>query len=170
MLRFTLDFKGFDMPTGVYERRFRSLKDRLMEKVSVDPKTGCWNWTGTKSRGYGYIKDGNAMRSTHRVSYEFHCGCIADGMYVCHRCDNRACLNPDHLFLGTSAENMADMVAKGRQARQRGTSHGRAKLSDNDVRAIRAASGVTHRELAERFGVGQALISFIRNRKLWSHI
>ena len=94
-------------------------------------------------------------------------------MSVCHTCDVRCCVNPDHLFLGTHDDNMKDRDEKGRQAKQKGSSHGLAKLTEADVLDIRAryaAGGVTQRELAEEYGVNQSLVSYIKNKQIWKHI
>jgi hypothetical protein len=150
----------------------QSVKPRLLARVSVCAETGCWNWPISKNKRYGQISVGKKMRLAHRVSYELHCGPITDGLHVCHRCDNPACINPEHLFLGTQAENMADRNAKGRQARLRGAVNGRAKLSEADVLAIRAglAEGVSQRKLAARHGVHPKQISRIRSGGGWSHL
>lgn len=146
-----------------------SVQDRLLAKIAIDAETGCWNWTAGKfPDGYGQFVEIKRSRGAHRVSYELHVGPIPRGMLVCHHCDNRACINPNHFFLGTNSENMADMTAKKRQAR--GTANGRAKLTESDVLSIRAAVGVTQHQLAEQYGVGQILISRIRRRILWSHL
>lgn len=89
---------------------------RLLDKVEKDAETGCWNFTGAvhTNNGYGCIgKDGKKVYA-HRFSYELHKGSIPAGMLVCHTCDNRRCVNPDHLWLGTYQDNISDMVAKGR--------------------------------------------------------
>ena len=146
-----------------------SVRDRLLAKIAIDATTGCWNWTASKfPDGYGQFVEVRTSRGAHRVSYELHCGPIPSGMCVCHRCDNRGCINPDHLFIGTNSENMADMTAKNRQAK--GATNGRAKLTEDDVLSIRSAVGITQKKLAAKYGVGQILISRIRRGILWSHL
>lgn len=155
-----------------------TLADRILAKIEMDAVTGCWNWTGSKTRrGYGMIWDGskNKNRTAHRISYEIHCGQIPQGSgyhgtCVCHRCDNRSCINPEHLFLGEHADNVADKVAKGRQRALLGVNHPGAKLTEADILAIRSAIGVTHRALGEQYGVSRGLISAIRAGRAWAHI
>ncbi|RZN19478.1 HNH endonuclease [Bradyrhizobium sp. Leo121] len=147
--------------------QMESITDRLMAKADVDERTGCWNWTGgSNGHGYGRAWANGRMVSAHRLSFELHCGQIPDGLHVLHSCDNRACINPAHLFLGTHAENIADRNAKGRQAR--GSANGRAKITEADVIAIRAATGVVQRELATQYGICRQKISDIRAGKRWS--
>lgn len=118
----------------------------------------CWEWAGGHTRnGYGKLYDGRGTASAHRLAYLTWVGPIADGLNVCHHCDNRGCINPAHLFLGTAADNQADMRSKGRQ-------NDPVKLSDQDVTAIRAA--YTGRrgqqtELANAYGVSIAVVSLI---------
>lgn len=162
------------MPVGVYERRYRDMRERLMEKILVDPETGCWNWTACKVRdGYGRIGDrGRKLKLAHRISYELHRGAIPDGIHVCHRCDNPACINPDHLFLGTNDDNIADKVAKGRSPCQKGRDNGNAKLTEADVHAIRAAKACwgINMKLAKQYGVVNSMISDIRGGRKWAHL
>jgi hypothetical protein len=144
--------------------------DRFWTKV--EKTDSCWNWTSTKHpKGYGLFSIKNRNQRAHRVSYQLCCGPIPDGMQVLHKCDNPSCVRPDHLFLGTNADNMADKVAKGRQAHygHRGDKHPTAKLTVAQVLAVREATG-THREVAARFGVSMTQIADIRARRAWSYL
>ena len=141
----------------------KKVKERFYKKIE---KVGeCHEWTGhVMINGYGqFSKDGRAQYA-HRVAYELAKGEIKDNLYVLHKCDNRKCVNPDHLFLGTFDDNMADMVIKQRQAHGMNNAH--AKLTDSDVLEIRSMEG-TNRAIADKFNVSQPLISMIRNRRIW---
>ena len=134
----------------------------------VNPTSGCWNWTGGKtSRGYGNFWLNGKTVAAHRFSYEQHHGEIPDGMFVCHSCDNPSCVNPEHLFLGTPADNTADMVAKGRKVI--GPPGKRAKLTEVDVSEIRhlVSSGMTQRAVAKDYGVDPSTVSYIITNKTW---
>ncbi len=149
--------------------RVKSVLLRLLEKAEVNPETGCWDWTACKVwGGYGRINVAGKAKLAHRISYELHRGPVRDDLQVCHTCDNRGCINPEHLFVGTNMDNVADKMEKGRQSR--GSTHGPAKLTESDVIAIRAAEGFLHRELADRFGVDKTTISHIRARRFWAHV
>ena len=140
--------------------------DRWAAKVHMGE--GCWEWTGaiSASRGYSNFWDGNGYTTGHRWAYEHFVGPAGDKV-VCHTCDNRKCVNPAHLFLGTPAENAADMVRKGRQSR--GVQRHNAKLTEGVVRAIRAESG-PHREIAARYGLTRRHVSQIVSRETWRHV
>ena len=128
----------------------------------------CWYWTGSiDSHGYGRFSVAGMSRHAHPVIYEIHTGASANGMLVCHTCDERRCCNPAHLYLGTPADNMRDMVARGRDRRRT-----QAKLTEAQVREIRqmADTGHSRREIAEWFGVTTAAIGYVLRRVTWRHV
>jgi hypothetical protein len=143
------------------------MKERFLSKF-VKQDSGCWIWKAVvRSDGYGQFRVGPKMVGAHRVSYELFKGAIPQGMRVLHRCDNPLCVNPEHLFLGTQADNVADMVQKGRKAKGQKTN--RTNLTEDDIRAIRAALG-TNVEIAKRYGVVPHTISRIRTGARWGHV
>ena len=117
--------------------------------------------------GYGQFHLNGKTAYAHRVAYEIAYGLFPKEAFVMHSCDNRKCVNPAHLSLGTFDLNMADMVDKKRQAHGARNSH--AKLAPDQVRAIRSEVG-THTEIAARYGVSQALISMVRSGRIWKHV
>ena len=140
--------------------------------AKVDKTLYCWLWTGARGgHGYGNVGvDGRTIRA-HRLSYEMVHGQTPDGLCVLHVCDTPLCVRPEHLFLGTHADNHADMAAKGRESR--GETHASAKLSDDDAREIRRLHdelGWTQSALAEKFGVVFQHISRIVRRERWAHL
>ena len=140
---------------------------RVNRDVGHGPNGDCWLWTGGKAHyGHGQFSFGNRKMYAHRYSYETHKG-SADGMDVCHTCDFPSCVNPDHLFLGTHAENMADRDAKKRQAW--GVRASSAKLTEDQVRAIRKDTRL-NREIAAEYGISQPNVSNIKNRKKWANL
>jgi hypothetical protein len=144
-------------------------KERFWAQVDRRNPDECWLWKGyIGSRGYGYVKRDYRTLLAHRVSYQMAFG-SADGLSVCHRCDTPACVNPNHLFLGTAQDNSDDMCAKGRSPRPQGEKHGCSKLKAADVVAIRQ-SDERGKDLAKRYGVTPSTISNIRHGKSWSHI
>ena len=140
-------------------------------------ETPCHEWiAGTFNVGYGCFRRDGKSKLAHRVAWGIANGSIPDGdgyhgTCVLHRCDNRKCVNPEHLFLGTAKDNMRDMIKKGRDARIKGESCSFSKLNEVRVKIIRSAhpliSGV---ELAKVFGVTPSLICSIRKRRVWKHI
>lgn len=161
---------GSPMRTQVRQFHGLSVKDRLFKWVEKTDE--CWLWKGTiNPTGYGLISIDSRPRLAHRVSWTVHNGEIPDGLFVLHRCDTPLCVRPDHLFLGTQNDNMADMWTKGRAnpGHVVGRRVGTAKLTEVQVRSIRQSNmpGVF---LATKYGVSTTQISDIRNRKSWRHL
>lgn len=139
---------------------------RLVRKA--DP---CWEWTGgIDSSGYGVTRPGGSAAKirAHRASWIMANGPIPPTLSVCHRCDNRRCVRPDHLFLGTASENSLDRHAKGRDAS--GTAMPQSKLTPDSIREIRALSALGCRVLAMRFGVSPGTVRFVLKGQTWKHI
>jgi hypothetical protein len=136
----------------------------------VQKTDGCWLWKASKTRnGYGQVSIRGRVLKAHRVAYEFTRGPIPLGLFACHKCDNRACVRPDHLFLGTPRDNIQDAVQKGRMCA--GERQWCAKLTGEQVVDIRrryAEGGITHKALAREFGVSSATICLIVTGKKWS--
>lgn len=153
------------------QRFGKSLSERFWSRV--DTSDDCWVWIGAKQDlGYGIIEDdaGVTRRATH-VAWEVTYGSIPDGMRLLHRCDNPPCVRPDHLFLGTQADNVDDMIAKGRN--QHGETAAIAKLTEANVIEIRrrVATGTeTRGQIAADFGICVGTISDIAHRKSWKHL
>jgi len=157
---------------------------RFWRKVQKGGPDECWTWLGNKSyHGYGRFtphpkrRDANGVKPTpkmaHRLAWQYTNGPIPDGLECCHRCDNRGCCNPAHLFLGTHLDNMRDCMGKGRLNTQRGSNAGPAKLNERQVVEIRSMyrpGVVSLNRLAKVFGVSQRAILFIVQRKSWKHL
>ncbi|MEU4640849.1 HNH endonuclease signature motif containing protein [Micromonospora sp. NPDC023814] len=152
-------------------RKGTALADRLFARL-VDRPSGCREWTGyVNTTGYGQISRGTGLGliGTHRAAWEIANGPIPEGMHVCHRCDNRLCCSPEHLFLGTPGDNIADMVAKGRARGAEGVTNHNAKLTAQQVAEIRerylppAKRGGGYRsnaqELAREFGITRQYVT-----------
>jgi hypothetical protein len=143
------------------------------KKIKIDEKTGCWNWTGARhsSGEYGSVSfAGHCNQLAHRVSWKIFRRQDPGKSFVCHKCDNRLCVNPDHLFLGTQTDNMRDMERKGRSRHPRCEEHGRAKLTMKEVEKIRALydGGMAIRAIAREFTkVNRTSIAHIVHRRTW---
>ena len=142
-----------------------TLLERFNAKWAENPETGCWDWTAAKNvDGYGHMSVGRKTKIAHRVSYEIHWGLIPHGQCVCHRCDRPCCVNPEHLFLGSPADNTRDMTKKGRGG----------KLTQEDAAFIKWAlprwgrGGGSH--LAKFFGVSDRSINKIKNGTTWKDV
>lgn len=143
-----------------------ALTERFMANVSPEPNTGCWLWLGSVADdGYGRMRVGGGRRvRAHRLALELFAASAPGDHLVCHRCDQPTCVNPAHLFVGTNADNLADMARKGRSTR--GGRNPNARLSPLDVAAIRASTA-TNEAVARRFGISATHASRIRNNHAW---
>lgn len=144
-----------------------------------EPNSGCWIWEKSlNNKGYGLLQCGGFKGYAHRFSYSEFKGPIPEGMHVCHRCDNPACVNPDHLWLGTPSDNIQDCRSKGRHAADnpatkyaRGANQGLAKLSEIAVEEIRLLRGaIGQRQLARRYGVSKTAIRLAQQGRTWAHV
>ncbi len=145
----------------------RPLRERFDEKYEIVEPGGCWVWMANGER-YGHLHVGSRVDGSrrtvaaHRTSWELHRGSVPEGLHVLHRCDNSLCVNPEHLFLGTHADNMADREAKGRSPV--GEDHPKAKLTNAQVLQIRLIGrAISQVEIGRRFGVSVSLVGHILN-------
>lgn len=144
----------------------KSIIERLYRKV-VHSESGCWIWGGARnSGGYGHLTINGVTKTANRVSWEEHNGPIPEGMYVLHRCDVRACINPKHLFLGSAKDNTHDAISKGRLNKV-GEAHHNSKLTQAQVLEIRQNSK-SHEDIAKEFGISKSHVSSIKNFQRWS--
>lgn len=152
-----------------------------IERLSVpEPNTGCWLWLGDSVRGgYGRIRLGKTKVLAHRAALAANIGTLSSVDLVLHSCDQPSCVNPDHLRVGTHAENMAERNRKGRQAkgdrhpRLSGEACGTSRLTNSQVREIRriySSGSMSQQTIATVFGIGQTTVSTIVRRVRWSHL
>jgi hypothetical protein len=149
-------------------------EETFWKRVSVGSDNDCWIWTGSRTKqGYGNLRIKQKTVYAHRYIYELRNGKIPDGLVVCHKCDNPACVNPSHLFLGTQGDNVRDRDEKGRRGSNppRGESHHNSKLTEKDVAEIRKmlADGQSIRKIASKFGVTSWTIGSIAVGKTWKN-
>lgn len=152
-----------------FRRTPRPIKEAFWEKVDIRSNNECWEWlAGVGGDGYGKFKNGLA----HRFAWELSFGNIPKGNYVCHKCDNPPCCNPEHLFLGEQIDNMRDMVSKGRGYDKSGENNPKAKLSENDVLNIYKMykRGLSGYKISKLFYVSETQINYILRGLSWGHL
>lgn len=145
------------------------IKKRFMEFVSVNPDSECWEWDGVIRQGYGRFHLDGKMQTAHRVSWQIYNGLI-NGFLVLHKCDNKCCVNPEHLFLGTQRDNVHDMIKKQRHKTLKGSANPNAKLNEEKARQIRdyyADGGTSYAKLAREFNVSPKLIELVVKNLMW---
>jgi hypothetical protein len=195
---------GASFVTGSSIKHHCSIECRIKDADKSINSDGCWEWVGSLNpvTGYGQLSsweiDKRVLYTAHRVSFSAYIGPVPEGMYVLHRCDNRKCFNPEHLFAGSQSDNMVDMVAKNRQGAYQkpliswqkknpskvrrgkdhpmygkkhmaGESHPMSKLTESQALDIKHSKG-TLRAIAEKYGVSQSCVSVIRSGKHWKHL
>lgn len=158
------------------------IKTRFMNKFIPEPNSGCWLWIGSlSSKGYGVIRLGNKAAYAHRISWEVHNDKIprkegSSMICVLHKCDNTACVNPSHLFLGTRADNNVDKSKKGRASRLQGEINSNSKLTNEQVLLIRKLGTLkgkahwTQKTIGKMFGISEHTVYLIKNLKSWKHL
>jgi len=156
--------------THMREHLDADVAERFVDKVVATD--GCWKWTGTKDNdGYGVFKIDGKMHKAHRIAFLNAFGWLPTrGHFICHKCDNRSCVNPSHLFAGLPRDNSFDMVSKGRSAK--GIQNASAHLTEQQVYEIRARlnQGEAKRALAREYGVSAFNIYSIAIGKTWRHL
>ena len=155
-------------------QRHCSILCRFWDRVDIRNPFECWEWLGPRvPKGYGHFSI-SSIRDViaHRYAWEVVNGPITNDLYVLHECDNRACCNPEHLWLGTQYDNVRDMLRKGRKNDVSGIRNPRAKLNENDVLKIKQQinDGIKGCAIALKFGVSHGTISAIKNHRSWFHL
>lgn len=157
-------------------------RKRFLSKFKQGNPDECWEWEGSLRNGYGNFNLNGKIKASHRLSYIIFKGEFPDGLCVCHSCDNPACVNPNHLWLGSYKDNNLDCVKKGRRPDKRGKNgfwwgkhpnqgekNPKVKLTEEQVREIRS-SNLLQKEIGKIYNLNQTTISKIKLGKIWTHV
>lgn len=154
--------------------RIGTLEDKIrwMLNQVIEDERGCWLWPRIAVLGYGHLKAGGKQWKAHRMMFSLVNGDIPTGLFACHRCDVKNCINPAHLFLGTALDNNRDCCAKGRHFSPPGELHPNALLTESSVRMIRAhwEAGRTQISISKEFGVSNGTVRAVVVRQTWNHV
>lgn len=148
----------------------RSSEQRFLDRCMPEPNSGCWLWVGKQNGVYGLLRFGDRFQMAHRVSYRLFCGEIPDGMQVNHRCDFPICVNPDHLWLGSQADNMRDCREKGRMPHGEERPIHKITAAQADEIYRRILSGETQKSLAATFGIKKQSVQAIVYGRSWCRV
>ena len=147
--------------------------ERFFKNIKDENTSDCWLWkTYNHNDGYGTLHINRKRIYAHRYSWIIHYGEIPKGLFVCHKCDNPKCVNPEHLFLGTNTDNVNDMIKKGRKKQAKGNDYSRAKLKSEDVIDIRKMmkEGKKAIEIAKLYKITAQHVRIIYRKLNWAHI
>jgi hypothetical protein len=159
--------RGHSSRDRIVKRKYESIDEKFWLNVDKKSDNECWEWTGPiQPNGYGQINYNYKKKYVHRVSYEIHFGKIYDNLLVCHSCDNRKCVNPKHLFLGTHLDNSHDMVSKGRAVNP---TKWAAKITFKDAENIRELNSIGFHVdfLSTRYELTRSTIRNIIAERIW---
>jgi len=148
------------------------MRNKIKSYIEINDND-CWVWKKSKQKqGYGVITYKRKVQLAHRVSFKIFNGYLPDDLYVCHKCDNPSCCNPDHLFLGTNSDNIKDAFSKGRVYRPKGEDHYYSKLKESDVVEIRelAKKNVDKQKIADKFKISLSHADNVIRRRSWKHV
>jgi hypothetical protein len=150
-------------------KKYGETIDRFFKRFKVNEQNGCWEWLSSSDKdGYGLLWGKGKRILAHRYSYKHHYGIDPGELNVCHKCDNPRCVNPDHLFLGTTKDNVQDCMDKGRDA-MIGSRNNKAKLTEDDIPTIREDKRKSS-DIAKTYNVSKSTIKKIKNKSSWSHV
>ena len=146
------------------------LDKKIEAKIERIPESGCWIWIGPLHHtGYGNFNENGKRTRAHREIFQRLVGSIPKGKFLCHKCDIRSCVNPNHMFIGSHQDNMNDMVNKKRSLF--GSKHHNSKLTEHDVHLIKHFYALDpYSSIAARFGVSESLIKQIKTNRGWNHV